>query len=262
MKSWIRTLGFALVLSTAVLAVGLFPNPAAGKSLTPDQVLEKIFDNFRKQNIKSMMYDELRTVSTKVRGKGGRQGMMMLDKENATTYTMRYFYSAPDKHGYRMLSDPIEGFWPGDPNQENNIAMDERWLEKVRESYEMTLSEDAMVEDRLCYVLNLTPKKGLTHVFPMTWYIDKKKFLILKLYHLVRVGRQTKFTSGVITYDHVSGRLMPIHAEWLTTMKDLPYQIEYKVKYKNYKFNVPLDDSVFEVEPVPPPKIQNFEKFQ
>ena len=243
--------GFAAAAAVLVLVCVLAAAGRAEKRLTADQVLDKMFDAFRKQKIKSMVYDEVRTVATKMK-RGGTKGMMPLDSKNATTYVMRNYYRAPDKHGYRMLSKRIEGFWPGSPSEENSIAMDERWPEKVRENYRLTLSPSKKFRDRDCYVFSLTPKPGVTHVFPMTWYVDEKKFIILKFFHLVKKSdKRSVSTTGEITYDNVNKHLVPVKAQWTTTMTGLPYEFHYTVRYKNYLFNVPLDDSVFIPEPKP-----------
>lgn len=243
--------GFIAAAAVFVLVCVLSAAGRAAKSLTADQVLDKMFETFRKENIKSMVYDEVRTVATKSQ-RGQTKGIMPLDSQNATTYVMRYYYRAPDKHGYRMLSDRIDGFWPGHPSEENNIAIDERWTEKVHESYNLTLSPSKKFNNRDCYVLNLTPKPGVTHVFPMTWYVDQKKFIILKFFHLVKKSdKRAVSTNGEITYDTVNKRLVPVKAKWVTTMTGLPYDFTYTVRYKNYLFNVPLDDSVFVPEPKP-----------
>jgi hypothetical protein len=215
--------GITAAASVLLVLCALTAAGRAAKSLTADQVLDRMFETFRKENIKSMVYDEVRTVATKMQ-RGAQKGVMPLDSKNATTYVMRYYYRAPDKHGYRMLSDPIDGFWPGHPSEENNIAIDERWTEKVRENFKLSLSGEKKFNKIDCYVLNLTPKPGVTHVFPMTWYVDKKKFIILKFFHLVRKSdRRAVSTTGEITYDKVNKRLVPVKSRWTTTMTGLPY---------------------------------------
>jgi hypothetical protein len=225
---------------------------ARAASLSAQQVVEKLFQRFKEQNIRTMMYEEIRTVSNKMRDKGGQGGMMTLNRDNATTYVMRYFYKAPDRHGYRMLSEPVKNFWPGHPSQENAITMDERWLERVREHYDVSLAADFVYKGRPCYTLILNPKPGQEWTFPMSWYVDKEKFLVLSVTHLVRKGpKNSSFTTGEITYGRVHGFLVPVKAQWKTTVRDMPYQFEFQVRYENYVFNAPLDDSVFKKEPAP-----------
>ena len=230
--------------------------PGRAKNLTPDQVLENIFSQFHKQRISTMVYDEVRTVSSKMRSsQGSLNGMMDLDAANAATFVTRYYYRAPDKHGYRMVSDPIPGFWPGSPNQENSLAMDERWLEKVRRSYKPVLAKDRVYKGKPCYTFLLAPKPGEAWTFNIMWIVDKKTFRILMVHNLVHKSSHTTVTSqGDITYGQVKGHTVPMEARWVTTMTDLPYKIEYHVRYENYVFNVPLHDSVFKAEPVPEPK--------
>lgn len=227
--------------------------PAPAKQLSPAQVLDSIFGQFHGQNLKTMVYDEVRTVSRKTRTQGETNGMMAMDEGNAVTFLTRVYYRAPDFHGYRMLSKQIPGFWPGTPSQDNSIIMDERWLERVRESYNLTLSSDTFIDGKKCYVLNLTPKPGTTWTLNMTWYVDKDKFLILKFVHLVRKSKsRATSTTGNIKYGVVRGHTVPLEARWLSTGANIPSEFEYSVKYKNYIFNVPLDDSVFKREPMPP----------
>lgn len=240
---------FVLGLAAAALCA---PRPAAAADLSAEQVLEKLFERFKEQKISTMMYEEIRTVSNKMRSRSSKDGMMMLNRDNATTYVMRYFYKAPDKHGYRLLTDPIKNFWPGHPSQDNAITMDERWLERVKEHYRVALAADFNYKGRMCYTLILHPKPGYEWTFPMNWYVDKEKFLILSATHVVRESpKRSSSTTGEITYDRVHGYLVPVKAHWKTTVRGLPYEFEFHVRYENYVFNAPLDDSVFKQEPLP-----------
>ena len=240
----------AIIIFLLVTAVA--PSPVAAEDLTATQVLDNIFKRFSEQNIHTMMYEEIRTVSSKMNTTGAQNGMMMLNRDNATTYVMRYFYQSPDKHGYRFLSESIKNFWPGNPGQENSIAMDERWLQRVKERYKISLTPNRKYKGRMCYVLQLTPRPGYQWNFPMSWYVDKEKFLILSLTHVVRKSpRNASVTTGEISYDRVHGYLVPVKAHWVTTVTQMPYKFEFHVRYENYIFNAPLDQSVFKQEPIP-----------
>lgn len=252
----IQCLSNYVLVITALLALAMFVSaaPACAEGSTADQVLQKIFDSFHTQKLRSMVYDEVRTVSTKLNSPGADQGMMSLDKKNATIYIMRNYYRAPDQHGYRMVTKPIEGFWPGSPNQTSAILMDERWIEKVRENYKLSLSADKVVRGEQCYVLSLVPKRPNEYNFPMTWYVEKRNFSIIKFIHLIKRNTgMSVSTTGEIFYGTQKGHYVPTRAQWITHASNVMYDFDYKIEYKNYMFNVPMDDSVFKAQPVPPP---------
>ena len=250
-----RPISKRLMILAAALAAMFIGARATAAQLTPDQVLQKIFDTFHGQKIKTMVYDEVRTVSTKTSGGGERGGMMELNSTNGLTYVMRTYYRSPDKHGYRMVTKPIKGFWPGNPNQQDAITMDERWMEKVRNTYRISLAKfDKTVRGRPCYIFSLVPRPGTKWAFPMTWYVDKQNFSILRFMELVRRNQaQTASTTGDIYYEKVKGHTVPIKSKWTTTVEEIGYTFDYSIRYENYLFNVPLNDSVFKVQPPPEP---------
>ena len=228
------------------------------KTITADIVLDKIFFTFHNQKIRSMVYDEVRTISTQAAESGPDQGVMQLDKRNASTYIMRSYYRAPDKHGYRMKTKPIEGFWPGTPNQQDAITMDERWPSKVREVYTLGLGKSTVsIRGRKCYILTLRPKPDSVLTFPMTWYVDAENFSILKFMHLIKYNSgQIVSTIGEIFYGKARGHYVPLTSKWLTTSSNSTYRFHYDIRYENYMFNIPLDDSVFKEQPMPKPAKQ------
>jgi hypothetical protein len=249
----VKSLKLIFPLMFVLCAGALRAAPAGAAALSPEQVLDSIYKQFHGQNMKTMVYDEVRTVSRKMLSRSEGNGMMPMDEGNAVTYVTRVYYRAPDMHGYRMLSEQIPGFWPGTPSQENSIIMDERWLERVRESYTLNLSKDATYAGKRCYVLNLIPKPGTAWTLNMTWYIDQQQFLILKFIHLVqKSAKRATSTTGELKYGKVRGHMVPLEARWRATGPNIPAEFVYEVKYKNYIFNVPLDESVFKREPMPP----------
>lgn len=233
--------------------------PKTAKPVTADIALDKIFYSFHNQKIRSMVYDEVRTISTQSAEAGPDQGTMQFNKTNASSYIMRSYYRAPDKHGYRMVTTPIEGFWPGTPNQQDAITMDERWPSKVRETYNLALGKNTVsIRGRKCYILTLRPKPDSVLTFPMTWYVDAESFSILKFIHLLKYkSGQTVSTTGEIFYGKARGHYVPLRSKWLTTSSNSILRFHYSIRYENYMFNIPLDDSVFKEQPMPKPAKQS-----
>jgi hypothetical protein len=228
--------------------------PAAKKKTAPTKmtalkVLDEIQKRFIARKIRTMTYDEVRTTSYEF-SSGKQRGMMSISPDNATTIRLRYFYMAPDRHGYRFLSDAPENYWAGSPNQPGAIPMDEKWRDKVLSEYRIYLQNMDKCGGRVCYVLVLVPLKGASdELYPMTWYIDTKDFLVRKFILLIRDkdGRYIRST-GEMDYGKVNGVVMPVKSNWRTNVSELPYVFILRITMENYNFNVPLDNSVFEEE--------------
>ncbi len=216
--------------------------------LTPQQIVTKIHGKFLAMKIKSMAYDESRTVFYVSRSEGN-EGMMALNKNNGATYIARYFFQAPAKHGYRIISNPIKNYWIGSPNQPGALPMDEKWKDKVFEWFDFFRPKDMEYRGRKCYLVALLPKKNAPkNLYPMTWYVDPVNFIVIKFYFLIGRGDRSVSTKGEMYYKKVNGRLLPSSAQWNTQVSDLPYDFKQKSVFSNYRFNVPLDESVFDQE--------------
>lgn len=228
---------------------------AAGKKktgapkMTALKVVDEIQKRFNARKIRSMTCDEVRTTSYEI-SSGKRQGMMSISPDNATTIRLRYFYMAPNRHGYRFISEAPGNYWAGSPNQPGAIPMNEKWKEKVLSQYRVSLDKNEKCGGLECFVLTLVPLKGAPgSLYPMTWFIDTKDFLVRKFILLIRAkdGRYI-YSTGEMEYGKVNGSMMPASASWRTKVSALPYVFILKVKLENYNFNIPLDDSVFEEE--------------
>jgi len=225
------------------------PAEKIGPALSAIQVIEGIQKKFIERGIRTMTYDETRVTSYEV-SRGRRRGMMQVAPNNAMTIRLRYFYAAPDRHGYRFLSDMPDNYWAGSPNQPGAIPMDEKWKEKVLARYDPALAKNAPCRERDCFTLVLVPKKDAPDsLYPMTWYVDTKDFLVMKVIFLIR-ARDGRFVRSVgdVFYKKYAGFYMPSRSKWRTTVSTLPYVFLLETSMDNYHFDIPLDASVFEEE--------------
>lgn len=230
---------------------------AGADELTGMDILEKIQARFVEQDIKTMSYDELRVHSYELTKGSDSPGAMPLSMGNAATLKLRYFYEAPDRHGYKLLSEVEDNYWAGSPNQPGAIAMDHTWTDKVRDSYQVKLGPDKEFDGIDCYRVILVPKSTENNVvFPMTWLIDKERLIILKFLGLINTNDMKVSMNGVINYEEMNDYWFPVSAEWKTSVSKLPYIFTNTSTYSNYRFNIPLDDSVFREE-FPPNWFEN-----
>ena len=221
----------------------------AQEQLTAEEIVSEIHERFMGQDFKTVVYDEIRVVSQK--SPATKDGATMpLNENNASAMKLRYFYQAPDSHGYKLLSEDVDNYWAGSPNQPGALPMDHTWKEKILNWYEVNRAEKLKeINARKCYVVTLSPKPGMPAAYPMTWYVDSERFLILKFIFLVGAGGKKVHTTGVMTYKEVrDGYWMPASAEWKTKVEKFPQTFTSSSTFKNYQFNVPLDPSVFEEE--------------
>lgn len=226
------------------------PSAAApGFSMSPEAIVAEIHNRFMGQNIKTMTYDEVRTV-TYSSNSPGSEGLTPLNKANGSVYLARYFYQAPARHGYRALTKPIKNYWIGSPNQPGAIPMDERWKEKVMTWYSVYKSPPQNYRGRKTVVITLVPKRSAPkNLYPMTWLVDPNKFIVIKFLFLI-TGKdgKTVSTTGEMYYKDINGYLLPASSSWTTHVSKLPYLFKQKSTFKNYRVNIPLDDSDFEEE--------------
>ncbi|MFA6451628.1 MAG: hypothetical protein WCX65_19310 [bacterium] len=225
------------------------PRPSASpKAMTPEQIISEIHNRFMKQKFRTMTYDETRVVSNESITPG-KKGVMDLNFENGATYVSRYFYQAPAKHGYRELSNPIKNYWIGSPNQPGALPMDEKWKDKVVSWFNLYISTPQMYRGINCYRVTLVPKPGAPkNLFNMTWYIDPNTFSIIKFIFLIADDTNRVSSTGQVYYKPVNNYMLPYKAIWRTTVKNMPYIFLQKTTMKNYRFNIPLDESVFKEE--------------
>ncbi len=232
-----------LVTSAAGPARSVAPDP----KMTPEQIIGKIHASFMAQKIKTLTYDETRTVYYVSRG--ANEGVMPLNPDNGATYIARYFYQAPASHGYRTISNPIKNYWIGSPNQPGALPMDEKWKDKIFAWFDVYRPKDMEYRGRKCYLVALLPKKNTPkNLYPMTWYVDPEKFIVIKFYFLIGNKEKSVSTKGEMYYKKINGRLFPSSAVWNTQVSGLPYDFKQKSTFSNYRFNVPLDESVFKEE--------------
>jgi hypothetical protein len=243
-----RKLRRVFVVAACVVATSLCAGRARAETITAEKLLHAMQQKFLSMKIRSMTYDEDRLVVTKI-ATGADAGMMMMNSNNAAHYRMRYFYKAPNRHAYKMISKKIQGFYPGNPNQDNNIAMDESWERKVIASYRPVMSKDITYRGRAVYVFNLVPRAGTKETYPMTFYVDQQSLLILKFVFLVtNPDKKKSSTTGEMYYAPVKGRMMPSAARWTSSLTGIPYVVHYRIKFLNYRFDIPIPDSTFNLE--------------
>ncbi len=218
------------------------------KTLSAFNIIQTIQDNFKKQNFKTLTYDETRTASYELdAGKSG--ALMTFDMESATTYKLRYFYRAPDTHGYHLLTKEIKNYWIGSPTQPGALPMSENWEKKVLDWYDVMLSDNQVYRGRVCYVLILLPRPNAPkYSGNMQFYIDPASFVVLKFIVLAKNEKQTISTNGDIYYKKINGYLMPSSARIKAKISTFPYTFNQYIIYDNYRFNIPLDNSVFNLE--------------
>lgn len=209
------------------------------------EIVDSIYQKVMDWDFKTMSYDEIRVISYELQQGGGKTTMPM-SAENGSTLKLRYFYQTPDKHGYKMLSEPVNDYWIGSPNQPGAIPMDHKWKDKVTQWYDLSRAEKTReYKGRKCYLVTLMPIDGKPAAYPMTWYVDAENFVVLKFEFLLDMGTTKIRAVGDVTYDDIQGHLLPSRAEWRTRMTGLPYIFVSTSDYANYNFNMPLDASVF-----------------
>jgi len=236
----------AVLLFAAVSGV---PAGAASGGLSAEEIVARIYDKFMGWNFKTMTYDELRVSSMKMAQDKVGGASMPLNESNATIMKLRYFFKAPDNHGYKLLSDPIDNYWVGSPNQPGAIPMDSHWKEKISTWYSVSKTEKNQVyRDRECYVVTLVPRENTPAHYPMTWYVDTASFNVLKFIFLLQSNNKKMTTTGEVYYGKVNNYELPVEAHWKTKISMLPYIFLSDSIFSNHSFNVPLDDSVFKEE--------------
>ncbi|MEW5946884.1 MAG: hypothetical protein AB1742_11860 [bacterium] len=238
----------ASAVAAALALAALFTAAPAAHAVTGEQLVDGLQEIFIGQNIKTLSRSEKMIVTTRQDGveydEDGDKPFAR--KPHVAELITKYYYKAPDKHAYELLSEPIEGFHPGDPNQPGSIAMDENFSEKVKSLFDLYVSKDQTYRGRKCHVLTLNPKPGAKGAFPMTWFIDKKKMLILKYVSLVRETRKYSVsTTAELYYKKVKGRWLIHAARWVTRPSNIPYSFEYRKYFSDYRINEPIEDSVF-----------------
>lgn len=236
---------FSLFATVCIMVSASATICRAEKSLTALDIVDRIYDKVMSWDFKTMSYDEIRIISYELQQGGGATTMPM-SAENGSTLKLRYFYQTPDKHGYKLLSKPVNDYWIGSPNQPGAIPMDHKWKDKVTGWYSLSRSDGTRkYRDRDCYLVTLMPIEGKPAAYPMTWYVDAEDFVVLKFEFLLNMGSKKIRAVGEIYYDDVQGHLLPAQAEWRTRIAGLPYIFLSTSEYTNYSFNLPLDPSVF-----------------
>jgi len=242
-------------LAVAAAVFGIIVLAATGiqaadsDDMTAREIVTEMHKRFMDQDIKTYTFDEIRVTSQK--NPPSKDGTVMpLNQDNAKTMKLRYFYQAPDKHGYKLISEEIENYWVGSPNQAGALPMDHNWKDKILNWYDVSRSEKLReVRGRECFVVTLMPKEGMPSAYPMTWYVDRERFVVLRFIFLVTSGDKKVHTVGNLTYKEVrDGFWAPASAEWRTRVADFPNQFTSSSEFTNYKFDIPLDPSVFEEE--------------
>ena len=247
----------AIVIFNAALspAAGVAAAPAKGgharpavrtaAAMAPEQIVSEIHKRFVAQKFRTITYDETRVVSYESLTPG-KKGLMNLNLENGAMYMARYFYQAPAKHGYRDLSKPIKNFWIGSPNQPGALPMDEKWKDKVLSWFNLYGSPPRTYRGKKCYLVTLVPKPGAPkNLFNMTWYVDPADFTVLKFIFLITDSTSTISSTGEMYYKPLNGYMLPYKANWRTKVSSLPYIFMQRTTIKNYRINIPLDESVF-----------------
>ncbi len=234
----------------ALIAVALICVPAVSQAQTkttlPEDIVKAIYDKFISYDIKTMTYDETRVTSHEQTG-GKQPGSMKIDPMNTATLKTRYFFQAPDRHGYRVISAPIENYWAGSPNQPGALPMDRNWLDKVLKWFDIHRAPDESYRNVKCHKLVLIPKPGAPeNLYTMTWYVDSVNFVVLKFVFMIRDANNRNIrSSGELFYENFNGRYLASNATWRTKVSILPYVFVHKSVFDNYTFNMPLDESVF-----------------
>ncbi len=238
-----------LIITTAAiitLTATAAPHPAA---TSPQSVINKMQQKFLSYKLKSYTYDEIRVATYEVTDKSRQTGISPVAETNGSTTKARYFYQSPSKHGYRLLSERMDNYWIGSPNQLGALPMDSKWKNKVISWYSLKLLPDTTVDKNKCYSLALTPKPGKPAAYGMTWYIDKKYLVIRKFIYDVNYGDYPLKVTGTMKFKTLkNGLLFPTSATWTTKVHGLPFIFKTKSIYTNYHFNIPLDPSVFKEE--------------
>ena len=243
-----KMISAALGLAAALAAGAAHAAPVA-KTTLPEDIIKAIYEKFRSYNIKTMTYDETRVISHEQTG-GKQTGVMKIDPMNSAALKIRYYFQAPDKHGYRVLSDPIKDYWVGSPNQPGAMPMDSKWLDKILNWFDIHRGEDKTHRGVNCHVIALVPKPGAPEgMHTMTWFVDSEKLVILKfIFTLKDANNKPMRTEGDLVYDNFNGRYLASSATWRTTVSILPYVFIHNSAFDNHTFNIPLDESVFKEE--------------
>lgn len=234
------------LIRNSIFVILLFSAAPAG-ALTGDELLHRMQKKFLGQDIKSLTYVENRVVITKVRENSIYNGTIPFNKKNVTRQKLRYYYKAPNRHRYRFLSEKkVKITEIGEPDQAT-VEMDEEWEKRITENYTATLLADQTYRGRKCYVLNLIPRPENRFPVPMTWYIDKKRLIVLKFVSLADNSVAGKLsTKGELFYRRIDGRLLLSSARWVQTPSTIPQKYEFKVYFGKYEINGEISDSVFE----------------
>ncbi len=249
-----------LLIMIAAMLFGRLAAAAAAvekQELTGADIINEIQRRFIAQDIKTMSYDELRVHTYEMTRGTDSPGTMPLSMGNGTTLKMRYFYQAPGKHGYKLLSKTEDNYWAGSPNEPGAIAMDHGWTDKVFNSYNVERGPDKVFKGIDCFRVTLIPKSVENKIiFPMTWYIDKERYIVLKFLGLVNSSDMKVSINGVIDYEKMNDYWFPVSSKWKTKVSKLPYTFINLSTYTNYRFNIPLAPSVF-TEEFPPNWFEN-----
>ncbi|HOO57199.1 MAG TPA: hypothetical protein PLN69_10270 [bacterium] len=211
-------------------------------------VVDAIHTRFMAHDIKTMTYDETRVMASEDIRKSAESSRMALNPSNATAMKMRNFYQAPNKHGYKMLSEQIKNYWQGSPNQAGAIPMDAEWKDKIYNWYDLYRAPDQEYRNINCIVILLKPKSDAPdNLYNMTWYIDPDKYIVLMFRYLIKGEKQENISAtGEMYYEQINDMWLPVRADWRTRVSKLPFVFTQTVEIDNYHFNIPLDESVFE----------------
>jgi hypothetical protein len=244
-----------LMLSAAAFAAPAKKEPAAKarasaapQKMTPEGIVSEIHRRFMAQKFRTMTYDEVRVISYEAISKD-KKGMMTLNMQNGATYIARNFYQAPAKHGYRALNNPVKNYWIGSPNQPGALPMDEKWKDKVLSWFNLYGSPTQLYRGKKCYIVSLVPKHSAPkNLYNMTWYVDPDSFSVLKFIFLIEDKTNTVSSTGELYYKPINNYMLPYKGAWRTTVSSFPYIFRQNTELKNYRFNIPLDESVFKEE--------------
>jgi outer membrane lipoprotein-sorting protein len=146
-----------------------------------------------------------------------------------------YFPSEQDtvKISGHMLK---EGMMGSDVSYEDALQSDDLY-----QKYDVSVTGDATVDGRPCYVLKLTARVKDVPYDVRKFWVDKERFISLREEMYAKSGRLLK-VSRTLQVDRIDGRYFPVQVEMSDKLRENSKTI---FTMRNVKFDVPVNDRIF-----------------
>jgi outer membrane lipoprotein-sorting protein len=239
----------------ALLVVALFAaGSLAGGKLTPASILKKADEAGYSKSSHSIIEQTIQTT-------GGDTRTFTIEgwSKNGNEKSIMRFLSPAPSRGIGMLAlehgDNIWAYFPDSDDlrkiassarnssmEGSDFSYEDMTMGEMSRRYKAVSFEEADLDGKACYKLELTPKKSSPYKRIVSW-IDKETFVSYKTHYYSKKGKHVK-TLTMSGWKKIKGVWTPKKM----VMKNLKRGSRTTIKFVKIKYNLEIDDSKFTTE--------------